>query len=79
MEADFSLLGRSCCGVLGLRGHLEGLAMLGCSSVGVQHPLRAVAAIWVTENSGGFSLGQPNSEGETENIGRFFTAQPSLL
>ena len=42
-----------------------------CSS-GVQNPLRAVAAIWVTENPRGSFLEQPNSEGLSENVGRSF-------
>ena len=73
MVADFTWSFRACSGVLRLWGSCRGLAVLGSCSSGVQHPLRAGAAIWVTENLRGSSLGQPNSEGWPENIGRSFS------
>ena len=53
--------------------------MLGSCSSGVQHPLGAGAAIWVTENLRGSSLGQPNSEGRPENVGRSFHSLAKLV
>ena len=53
--------------------------MLGSCSSGVQHPLGAGAAIWVTENPRGSSLGQPNSEGWPENVGRSFHSLAKLV
>ena len=55
------------------------LAVLGSCSSGVQHPLRAVAAIWVSENLRGSSLGQPNSEGQPENVARSFHSLAELV
>ena len=53
--------------------------VLGSCSSGVQHPLGAGAAIWVTENLRGSSLGQPNSEGRPENVGRSFHSLAKLV
>ena len=46
---------------------------------GVHHPLGAGAAIWVTENLRGSSLGQPNSEGQPENVGGSFHSLAELV
>ena len=79
MGADFTRLGRACFGVLGLWGSCRGLAVLGSCSAGVQHSLGAGAAIWVTENLRGSSLGQPNSEGWPETVGRYFHSLAKLV
>ena len=42
-------------------------------------PLGAGAAIWVTENLRGSSLGQPNSEGQPENVGGSFHSLAELV
>ena len=52
---------------------------MGSYSSGVQHPLGAGAAIWVTENLRGSSLGQPNSEGWPENVGESFHSLAKLV
>ena len=70
MVADFTWSCRACSGVFRLWGSCREFAVLGSCSSGVHHPLGARAAIWVTENLRGSSLGQPNSEGWPENIGR---------
>ena len=44
-----------------------------------QHPLRAGAAIWVTENLRGSSLGKPNSEGRPANVGGTFHSLAELV
>ena len=72
MGADFIRPNRACSGVFRLWVSCRGLAVLGSCSSGVQHPLGAGAAIWVTENLRGSSLGQPNSEGQPENVGGSF-------
>ena len=79
MVADFTQPSRACSGVFGLWGSCWGLVVLGSCSSGVQHPPRAVEAIWVTENTRGCSLGQPNSEGWSENVGRSFHIPAKLL
>ena len=79
MVADFTRSGRACSGVFRLWGSCRGLAVLGSCSSGVQHPLRAGAAIWVTENLRGSSLGQPNSEGQPENVGGSFHSLAELV
>ena len=79
MAADFTQSCRACSGVFRLWGSCRGLAVLGSCSSGVQHPLGAGAAIWVTENPGGSSLGQPNSEGLSENVGRSFHSLAKLV
>ena len=53
--------------------------MLGSCSSGLQHPLGAGAAIWVTENLRGSSLGQPYSEGQPENVGGSFHSPAKLV
>ena len=63
MVVDFTWSCRACSGVFRLWGSCRGLAVLGSCFLGVHHPLGAGAAIWVTENLRGSSLGQPNSEG----------------
>ena len=45
---------------------------MGSCSSGVQHVLGAGEAIWLTDNLRGSSLGQPNSEGQPENVGGSF-------
>ena len=72
MVADFTRSCRACSGVFRLWGSCRGLAVLGSCSSGVKHSLGAGAAIWVTENLRGSSLGQPNSEGQPENVGGSF-------
>ena len=72
MVADFTWSYRACSGVFRLWGSCRELAVLGSCSSGVHHPLGAGAAIWVTENLRGSSLGQPNSEGRPENVGESF-------
>ncbi len=72
MVADFTWSCRACSGVFRLWGSCRGLAVLGSCSSGVQHPLGAGAAIWVTENLRGSLLGQPISEGRPENVGGSF-------
>ena len=79
MVADFTWSCRACSGVFRLWGSCRGLAVLGSCSSGVQHPLRAGAAIWVTENLRGSSLGQPNSEGWPENVGQSFHSLAKLV
>ena len=53
--------------------------MLGSCSSGVQRPLSAGAAIWVTDNLRGSPLGQPNSEGRPENVGKSFHSLAKLV
>ena len=53
--------------------------MLGSCSSGVQHPLGAGEAIWVTENPRCSPPGQPNSEGLSENVGRSFHSLAKLV
>ena len=79
MVADFTWSCRACSGVFRLWGSCRGLAVLGSCSSGVQHPLGAGAAIWVTENLRGSSLGQPNSEGQPENVGGSFHSLAKLV
>ena len=79
MVADFTQSGRACSVVFRLWGSCKGLAVLGSCSSGVQHPLRAVEAIWVSENPRGSSLGQPNSEGWPENVGGSFHSLAKLV
>ena len=79
MVADFTWSCRACSGVFRLWGSCRGLAVLGSCSSGVQHPLRAGETIWVTENPRGCSLGQPNSEGRPENVGRSFHSLAELV
>ena len=79
MVADFTWSGRACSVVFRLWGSCKGLAVLGSCSSGVQHPLRAVEAIWVSENPRGSSLGQPNSEGRPENVGGSFHSLAKLV
>ena len=79
MAADFSWSCRDCSGVFRLWDSCRGLAVLGSCSSGVQHPLGAGAAIWVTENLRGSSLGQPNSEGQPENVGGSFHSLAKLV
>ena len=79
MVADFTWLGRAFSGVFSLWGSCRGLAVLGSYSSGVHHPLGAGAAIWVTENLRGSSLGQSNSEGWPENVGRSFHSLAKLF
>ena len=78
MVADFTWTCRACSGVFRLWGSCRGLAVLGSSSSGVQHPLGAGAAIWVTENPRGSSLGQANS-GRSENVGGSFHSLAKLV
>ena len=79
MVADFTCSGSACCVVFRLWGSCRGLAVMGSCSSGVQHPLGAGAAIWVTENLRGSSLGQPNSEGQPENVGGSFYSLAKLV
>ena len=79
MVAHFTQLGRACSGVFRLRGSCRELVVLASCSSGVQHPLRAVDAIWVTENPRGSSLGQPNSQGRSQNVGRSFHSLAKLV
>ena len=79
MVADFTWSCRACSGVFRLWGSCRGLAVLGSCFSGVQHPLGAGAAIWVTENLRGSSLGQPNSEGRPENVVGYFHILAKLL
>ena len=79
MVADFIWPCRACSGVFRLWGSCRGLAVLGSCSSGVHHPLGAGAAIWVTENLRGSSLGQPNSEGQPENVGGSFHSLAELV
>ena len=79
MVADFTWSCRACSSVFRLWGSCRGLAVLGSYSSGVQHPLGAGAAIWVTENLRGSSLGQPNSEGRPENVGGSFHSLAELV
>ena len=75
MVADFTWSCRACSGVF----RLWSLEVLGSYSSGVHHPLGAGAAIWVTENLRGSSLGQPNSEGQPENVGGSFHSLAELV
>ena len=79
MAADFTWSCKACSGVFRLWGSCRGLVVLVSCSSGVQHPLGAGAAIWVTENLRGSSLGQPNSEGWPENVGRSFHSLAKLV
>ena len=53
--------------------------MLGSCFSGVQEPLGTGAALWVTENLRGSSLGQPDSEGQPENVGGSFHSLAELV
>ena len=79
MVADFTWSCRACSGIFRLWCSCRGLAVLGGCFSGVQCPPMAVAAIWVTENLRGSSLGQPNSEGRPENVGRSFHSLAKLV
>ena len=79
MVADFTWSCRAYSGVFRLWGSCRGLAVLGSCSLGVHHPLGAEAALWVTENLRGSSLGQPNSEGRPENVGVSFHSLAELV
>ena len=79
MVADFTWSCRAWSGVFRLWGSCRGLAVLGSCSSGVPHPLGAGAAIWVSENLRGSSLGQPNSEGRPENVGGSFHSLAKLF
>ena len=79
MVADFTWSCRACSGVFRLWGSCRGLAVLGSCSSGVQQPLGAGAALWVTENLRGSSLGQPNSEGQPANVGGSFHSLAELV
>ena len=79
MVADFTWSCRAFSGVFRLWGSCRGLAVLGSCSSEVQHPLGAGEAIWVTENTRGSSLGQPNSEGLSENVGKSFHGLARLV
>jgi len=79
MVADFTWSCRACSGVFRLWGSCRGLAVLGSCFLGVHHPLGAGAAIWGTENLRGSSLGQPNSEGQPENVGGSFHSLAELV
>ena len=79
MVADFTWPCRACSGVFRLWGSCRGLAVLGSCFLGVHHPLGAGAAIWGTENLRGSSLGQPNSEGQPENVGGSFHILAELV
>ena len=79
MVADFTWSWRACSGVFRLWGSCRELVVLGSCSSGVQHTLGAGAAIWVTENLRGSSLGQPNSEGRPENVDGSFHSLAELV
>ena len=79
MVADFTWSCRACSGVFRLWGSCRVLAVLGSCSSGVQHPLGAGAAIWVTENPRCSPPGQPNSEGLSENVGSSFHSLADLV
>ena len=79
MVADFTRSGRACSSVFRLWRSCRRLAVLGSCSSGVQHPLGAGAAIWGTKNLRGSSLGQPNSEGQPENVGGSFHSLAKLV
>ena len=79
MVADFTWSCRACSGVFSLWGSCRGLAVLGSCSSGVQHPLGAVAAIWVTENRRGSAVGQPGLEGRPEDVGGSFHSLAELV
>ena len=79
MVADFTRSCRACSGVFRLWSSCRGLLVLDSCSSGVQHPLGAGAAILVTENQRSSSLGQPNSEGWPENVGRSFHSLANLV
>ena len=79
MVAGFTRSGRACSGVFRLWGSCRGLAVLGSYSSGVHHHMGAGAALWVTENLRGSSLGQPNSEGRPENVGGSFHSLAKLV
>ena len=53
--------------------------VLGSSPTGAQHPPRAGAASWVTENPRGSSPGQPVLEGLSEKGGRSFHSLAKLV
>ena len=79
MVADFTWSCRACSGVFRLWASCRVLVVLGSCSSGVQHPLRAGAAIWVTKNPRGSSPGQPNSEGWPESVGGSFHSLAELV
>ena len=79
MVAGFTWSYRACSGVSRLWGSCRGLAVLGSCSSGGQHPLGTGAAVWVTENLRGSSLGQPNSEGQPVNVGGSFHSLAKLV
>ena len=60
-------------------GFLQGVGGVGQLLLRRAAPLGAGAAIWVTENLRGSSLGQPNSEGWSENVGRSFHSLTELV
>ena len=60
-------------------GFLQGVGGVGQLFLRSAAPLGAVAAIWVTENLRGSSLGQSNSEGRPENVGRSFHILTKLV
>ena len=79
MAADFTWSCRACSGVLSLWGSCRGLAVLGSCFSGVQEPLGTGAALWVTENLRGSSLGHSKSEGQPENVGGSFYSLAELV
>ena len=60
-------------------GFLQGVGGVGQLFLRSAAPPGAGAAIWVTENLRGSSLGQPNSEGQPENVGRSFHSLAELV
>ena len=79
MVADFTQSGRACSVFFRLWGSCRGVVVLGSCSSGVQHPLRAGAAIWAAAKPGGSSPGQPDSEGRSENVGRSLHGPAKLV
>ena len=60
-------------------GFLQGVGSVGQLLFRGAAPPVAGAAIWVTENLRGSSLGQPNSEGQPENVGGSFHSLAELI
>ena len=60
-------------------GFLQGVGGVGQLLFRGASPLGAGAAIWGTENLRGSSLGQPNSEGQPENVGGSFHSLAELV
>ena len=60
-------------------GFLQGVGGVGQLFLRSATPPGAGAAIWVTENPRGSSLGQPNSEGWPENVGGSFHSLAKLV